>query len=43
MKSENITELKRLSYIVRKIENDCAIVPVGAFKLTPTGEIRYNE
>jgi len=28
---------------VRAIENDCALVPVGAFKLTPTHELRYND
>jgi len=43
MVQKNITELDRLSYTVRTIENDCAVVPIGAFKLTPTSEIRYNE
>lgn len=28
---------------MRAIENDCALVPVGAFKLTPTHELRYND
>jgi hypothetical protein len=28
---------------VRAIENDCAVVPVGAFKLTPTHQLRYND
>jgi hypothetical protein len=33
---EDVTELERLAWVVRKIENDCAAVPVGAFKITPT-------
>lgn len=41
--SKNITELDRLSFVVRQIENDCSSVPVGAFKITPTNEIRYND
>jgi len=32
-----------LAYVVRAIENDCASVPVGAFKLTPAHELRYDE
>lgn len=33
---KNFTELDRLAYVVRVIENDCAVTPVGAFRLTPT-------
>jgi radial spoke head protein 9 len=40
---KNFTELDRLAYVVRSIENDCAVAPVGAFKLTPTHELRYND
>lgn len=34
------TELDRLTYVVRQIENDCQAVPKGAFKLTPCKELR---
>jgi len=40
---KNFTELDRLAFVVRAIENDCALAPVGAFKLTPTHELRYND
>lgn len=30
----NFTELDRLSYVVRAIEVDCQVVPVGAFRIT---------
>lgn len=43
VKPKAFTELDRLAYIVRAIENDCSLVPVGAFKLTPTHELRYND
>ena len=36
-------ELDRLVYVVYAIENDCAVSPVGAFKLTPTHQVRRNE
>jgi len=36
-------EIDRLAYVVRAIENDCSIVPCGAFKLTPTHELRYDD
>ncbi len=38
-----IAESDRLHYIVRAIETDCNIVPVGAFKLTTDHEVRRNE
>ena len=38
----NFTELDRLLYTVRAIENDCHIVPKGAFKLTELHEVRRN-
>jgi radial spoke head protein 9 len=34
--------LDRLAFVVRAIENDCSVVPVGAFKLTPSHELRYD-
>jgi len=40
---KNFTELDRLAFVVRAIENDCNLAPVGAFKLTPTHELRYND
>jgi len=36
-------EIDRLAYIVRAIDNDCACAPIGAYKLTPTHELRYND
>lgn len=41
--NKDFTELDRLAYVVRKIENDTHIVPQGAYKLTPIHEIRTNE
>ena len=38
-----IIELDRLVYVVFAIENDCAVCPVGAFKLTPQHQVRRNE
>ena len=38
----NFTELDRLLYTVRAIENDCHIVPKGAMKLTEMHEVRRN-
>lgn len=40
---KNFTELDRLAYVVRAIDVDCSIVPVGAFRLTPNHELRYND
>mgnify|MGYP000915980320 FL=1 len=31
---QNFTELDRLAFVVRAVENDCQIVPVGAFRLS---------
>lgn len=42
-KPKNFTELDRLAYVVRAVDNDCSCVPIGSFKLTPTHEIRYND
>lgn len=43
MPPKNFTELDRLAYTVRAIETDCSLVPIGAFKLTPSHELRYND
>ena len=40
---KNITELDRLAYVIRTIEYECQILPVGSYKLTPTKELRINE
>ena len=40
---KNLTELDRLAFVVRAIENDAHVVPHGAFKLTPVHEVRRNE
>ncbi|EGR29932.1 radial spoke head protein, putative [Ichthyophthirius multifiliis] len=43
VKPKPFTESDRLAYIIRAIENDCSLVPVGALKLTPSHELRYND
>jgi len=40
---DQFKEIDRLAYVIRAIENDCSIVPCGAFKLTPTHELRYDD
>jgi radial spoke head protein 9 len=40
---EQFKEIDRLAYVVRAIEHDCSVIPCGAFKLTPTHELRYDE
>jgi len=40
IKKRNFTELGRLAIAVRTIEKDCSAVPVGAYKLTATSELR---
>ena len=37
--AKNITELDRLSFIVRYIENECAVVPFSAYCSTPNDEV----
>ena len=39
----NLKEIDRVHYIVRAIENDCQVVPSGAFKLTTSHEVARNE
>jgi radial spoke head protein 9 len=36
-------ELDRLVYTVRAIEVDCQTVPIGAYKMTPSHEMRYDD
>ena len=38
-----VIELDRLVYVVYAIENDCCIAPAGAYKMTPTHQVRRNE
>ncbi len=38
-----VTELDRLAYVVQTVENDCQLVPVSSFKMTPIKEVRRNE
>ena len=40
---KDLTELDRLTYVIYAIENDCTIAPIGAFKMTPTHQVRRNE
>jgi len=40
---KNFSEIGRLAYVVRAIEIECATLPVGALKLTPSHEMRYND
>ena len=43
VKPIDLKEVDRLHYLVRAIENDCQVVPQGAFKLTTSHEISRNE
>jgi radial spoke head protein 9 len=40
---EKFTELDRLAFVVRAIEFDCAVLPIGAAKLTPAHELRFDQ
>lgn len=40
---KNFTEADRLAYVIRNIEFDCSIIPVGSIKMTPIAEIRVND
>lgn len=39
----DFTELHRLSYVVYNIDFECASLPVGALRLTPSHELRFND
>lgn len=43
LKKKNLTESDRLSYVVRSIENDTSVVPMGGFKMLPIKEMRRND
>lgn len=38
-----LSELDRLSHVVHSVDHDCFIVPRGAVKKIPLGELRCNE
>lgn len=38
---KNFLEVDRLAYIVNAIEFECALLPIGAVRLTPSHELRY--
>lgn len=40
--AKNFTELDRLSIVVYTIEDECQVVPLGAYKLAPTHELIRN-
>ena len=42
-KLKNLTESDRLSFVVRTIDNDTSVVPVGGFKMLPISEMRRND
>ena len=43
LKKKNMTETDRLSFVVRTIDHDTSIVPVGAYKMLPINELRRND
>ena len=43
LKKKNMTETDRLSFVVRTIDHDTSIVPLGAYKMLPISEIRRND
>ena len=43
LRKKNMTETDRLSYVVRAIDRDCSVVPVGGFKMMPINELRRND
>jgi radial spoke head protein 9 len=40
---KSFSELQRLSFIVNTVENLCALVPIGAYKITPTHQLLLND
>lgn len=40
---KHLTELDRLSVVVREIDNSCSTVPKGALKYTPLDTVVFNE
>ncbi len=43
LKKKNMTETDRLSFVVRAIDRDTSVVPVGGFKMLPINELRRND
>ena len=43
LKKKNMTETDRLSYVVRTIDNETAVVPIGGYKMLPINELRKND
>ena len=43
LKKKNMTETDRLSFVVRTIDHDTSVVPVGSYKILPITEIRRND
>ena len=43
LRKKNMTETDRLSYVVRAIDRDTSVVPVGGYKMLPINEIRRND
>jgi radial spoke head protein 9 len=43
IKKKNLTESDRLSFVVRSIEHDTSIIPIGGFKILPSNELRRND
>ena len=39
---KKFTELDRLAYVIRAIEIECAVVPVGGLRLNPRHHMEYN-
>ena len=42
VRAKNFTELDRLSIIVHLIDQDCQVVPLGAYRMIPTHELIEN-
>jgi hypothetical protein len=40
---KHLTELDRLSVVVRAIDNSCSAVPKGSLKYTPLDTVVFNE
>jgi radial spoke head protein 9 len=43
LKKKNMTETDRLSFVVRTIDHDTSVTPVGAYKMLPINEMRRND
>jgi hypothetical protein len=43
LKLKNMTETDRLSFVVRAIDRDTSVVPVGGYKMLPISELRRND